>query len=319
MKQQDYVHVAAGVITDQQGKILVSRRAEGTHQGGLWELPGGKCEDGETVNQALVRELNEELGIQVEEARPLIGIKHDYQDRSVYLDVWRIQRFSGEPVGQEDQPLQWLSAEDLPTLDMPAADIPVLTAIRLPSEYLITPAPDKGTEVFLQQLGAVLQDGIRLVQLRAPKLNGQAYAELAQQVIPLCHRHGARILLNRHYDLAESLGADGVHISSQQLQTLSQRPLAASLWVAASCHLREDLNRAEQIGADFCVLSPVNATRSHPDIAPLGWQNFSLLVQESRLPVFALGGMQRADIEQAHLSGAQGIAAISGLWSSRSL
>ncbi len=316
---QGIVHVAAGVITDRQGRVLVSRRADDTHQGGLWELPGGKCEEGETAWQTLVRELSEELGIRVEAARPLIGIKHDYQDRSVYLDVWQILRYSGEPDGLEGQPLQWLPADALPTLDMPEADKPVINAIRLSSEYLITPGPDQGTEIFLQQLDIVLQQGIRLVQLRAPKLSEQAYAELAQQVVPLCHQHDAWILLNRRYDLVESLGADGVHISSQQLQTVTQRPLAESLWVAASCHHREDLRRAEQIGADFCVLSPVNATSSHPEVLPLGWQNFSQLVQECRLPVFALGGMQRSDTEQAHRSGGQGVAAISGLWSHESL
>jgi len=315
MNQRSFVHVAAGVVTDQQGRVLVSRRAQDSHQGGLWELPGGKCEAGESVYQALVRELDEELGIRVESARPLITVKHDYQDRAVYLDVWQILRYSGVADGLEGQPLQWLPADDLLTLDMPEADKPVINAIRLPCRYLITPNPDQGAEVFLQQLEQVLQQGIRLLQLRAPKLSEQAYAQLAQQVVPLCHQYSARILLSRRYDLAESLGADGVHISSQQLQTVSQRPLAASLWVAASCHHREDLNRAEQMGADFCVLSPVNATSSHPDATPLGWQHFSQLVQECRLPVYALGGIQPADLEQTFESGGQGIAAISGLWS----
>jgi len=313
--KRDTVHVAAGVITDQQGRILLTRRSEDAHQGGLWEFPGGKCEAGESVYQALVRELDEELGIRVDSARPLISIKHDYQDRSVCLDVWKILRYSGEPDGQEGQPLQWLAEDALPTLDMPEADTPVINAIRLSSEYLITPGPEQGTEVFLQHLDRVLQQGISLVQLRAPKLNEQAYEELAQQVVPLCHRYNARVLLNRRHDLVESLGADGVHISSQQLQTIATRPLAESLLVAASCHHQEDLNKAEKIGADFCVLSPVKATSSHPETTPLGWQNFSQLVQECRMPVFALGGMERNDVEQAHRSGAQGVAAISGLWS----
>jgi len=314
MNQGDTVHVAAGVITDQQGKILLTRRAQDAHQGGLWEFPGGKCEAGESAYQALVRELDEELGIHIESARPLISIKHEYHDRSICLDVWQVLRYNGEPEGQEGQPLQWLAVDALTSLDMPDADMPVINAIRLSSEYLITPGPEQGTEVFLQQLDRVLQQGISLVQLRAPKLNEQAYAELAQQVVPLCHKRNARILLSRRHDLVESLGADGVHISSQQLQTVTTRPLAESLWVAASCHHQEDLSRAEKIGADFCVLSPVKATSSHPETSPLGWQNFSRLVQECRMPVFALGGMERNDIEQAHESGAQGVAAISGLW-----
>lgn len=315
MSQQTIVHVAAGVVTDQQGRVLVSRRADDSHQGGLWELPGGKCEQDESVYQALVRELDEELGIKVESARPLIGIKHDYPDRSVYLDVWQILRYSGEAQGLEGQPLRWLCADQLPALAMPAADEPVINAIRLPSEYLITPEPDQGVDAFLQQLHTILQQGPGLLQLRAPSLDEQAYAELARQVVPLCHQYDTRVLLNRHIGLVEALGADGVHISSQQLQTITHRLLPDSLWVAASCHTRQDLFQAEQIGADFCVLSPVNVTTSHPDVRPLGWQNFCQMVQECSLPVFALGGMNRADIKQAHRSGGQGIAAISGLWS----
>ena len=103
------VHVAAAVIRGTDGSILIARRADTQHQGGLWEFPGGKVEAGESVEAALARELKEELGITVEVARPLIKVQHDYPDKQVLLDVWEVSAFSGEPHGVEGQPLAWLS------------------------------------------------------------------------------------------------------------------------------------------------------------------------------------------------------------------
>jgi 8-oxo-dGTP diphosphatase len=108
------VHVAAAVIRGVDGRILIARRADSQHQGGLWEFPGGKVEEGEAVDVALARELNEELGIVVTAARPLIKIKHDYPDKQVLLDVWEVSGFTGEPHGAEGQPLAWVTARDLP-------------------------------------------------------------------------------------------------------------------------------------------------------------------------------------------------------------
>eukprot|EP01137_Pigoraptor_chileana_P016793 Opistho-2@73895 len=98
------VHVAAAVIRDDSGKILIARRADTQHQGGLWEFPGGKVEADESVECALARELQEELGIVVGAARPLIKVRHDYPDKQVLLDVWEVSSFSGEPHGAEGQP-----------------------------------------------------------------------------------------------------------------------------------------------------------------------------------------------------------------------
>ncbi len=314
MSQAEVVHVAAGVITDSQGRVLVSKRASDSHQGGLWELPGGKCEPDESIRQALERELQEELGISVTAARPLIVIRHDYPDLCVCLDVWKVQDYRGEPAGLEGQPLKWIPAEQLTTLDMPAADKPVISAIRLPSAYLITPDPVDGTDTFLTQLDVVLKRGIRLLCLRATNLDQDAYAGLASQAIRLCHQHGARILLSRHHELVKSLGADGVHISSRQLREQAHRPVDSPYWVAVSCHDRDELERAGQLGADFCVLSPVKATGSHPGVQPLGWEKFSELVADCNLPVYALGGMGLEDVEQSFQCGGQGISAISALW-----
>lgn len=123
------VHVAVGVVVDAQQRILVSQRLAHLHQGGLWEFPGGKVEAGETVQQALVRELAEELAIDVVRSEPLITISHDYSDKSVLLDVWVADVFTGEPAGREGQRWQWAAVGDLRTLAFPAANAPIVAAV----------------------------------------------------------------------------------------------------------------------------------------------------------------------------------------------
>lgn len=310
------IHVAAAVIKNDKGEVLLSLRHEHTHQGGLWEFPGGKLDDGEVVYDALVRELREELGIEVEEALPLIRVRHAYADRSVLLDVWEVLRYQGEPGGCEGQALQWVDRERLTEIEMPAADVPIINAVRLPSQYMISGSAES-QEHYLALLESALQRGVRLVQLRAKSLDEAAYQALVEQAIPLCHRYGAHALLNASPELVLQTGADGVHLDTPRLMALEQRPLPASHWVVASCHNREELQQAQAIGADFVVLSPVLPTQSHPGAPALGWEAFRELCELAQIPVFALGGMTAEMHTQAREYGAQGIAAISVFWSGK--
>ena len=124
------VHVAVGVLRNEAGEILISYRHPDLHQGGLWEFPGGKVESGETVQQALARELHEELGISIGPCEALIEVVHDYSDKAVLLDVWLIQSFEGEPRGREGQALAWCPPDRLEDYDFPAANDPIAAACR---------------------------------------------------------------------------------------------------------------------------------------------------------------------------------------------
>lgn len=307
------IHVVAGALEDQQGRILIARRPDGRHQGGIWEFPGGKIERGESPGQGLARELEEELGIQVLASRPLIRVHHHYADRHILLDVHRVTTYRGEPRGREGQPLAWLAPQEMDPAVFPAADRPIISALRLPSLYLITGEDPARPEEFLERLNRVLGSGVRLVQLRAHGLGELAYARLAQAAWALCEQQGARLLLNRAPELAEGLAGHGLHLRGQQLTALRERPPDWPL-VGASCHSGADLERAAELGLDYALLSPVLATASHPASPFLGWAGFASLVEAARLPVFALGGLRRQDLDQAVAVGAQGIAMISGLW-----
>lgn len=311
------IHVSAGALIDGTGRVLTSRRPDGVHQGGLWEFPGGKVEPHETPLESLRRELAEELGIGLKNARPLIQVHHDYVDRSIWLDVWRVTSWSGEPRGQEGQALRWTDPKRLDASDFPRADVPVITALRLPPTYLITPEPGPDLAGFLATLAASVRSGVGLIQLRAKTLQPCAYRALAREVLALGAAYGTAVLLNAEPELAIDLGAGGVHLTAERLMRRTARPLSSAHWVAASCHDQCELDHACALGVDFVVLSPVRFTPSHPASPPLGWDRFQALVAEATVPVYALGGLAMSDLNIAWAHGAQGVAATSALWRCR--
>ena len=297
------VHVAVGLLLDRD-KVFVTRRAVDAHQGGKWEFPGGKCQPGEPVLAALKRELHEELGIEVKNAVPWMQVRHAYPDREVLLDVWQITAWGGDPHGREGQEACWSSIRDLPALDFPEADLPILRRLWLPSLYLISDAAQFGKEKFLVMLERALKAGARLIQLREPSMSQPEFRVYAKTVAALCHRHDARLLLNADPMVTGECGADGVHLNSRRLMALDRRPLGNALFVAASCHDRKELGQAVRLGVDFAVLSPVAATASHPGVVPLGWDKFRALCGSAPLPVYALGGLQSRDMTTALAQGA---------------
>jgi 8-oxo-dGTP diphosphatase len=305
------VHVVAGVVRNLAGEFLLAQRLDPPDLAGLWEFAGGKLEQGESRFQALQRELLEELGIYIHRATPLIQLLHRYPHKHILLDVWEVTEWSGSPEGREGQAWGWFPLSMLRQLKFPAANHPIINALHLPKNYLITPEPNKN---FFEELTLSLQQGIQLMQFRAKTLSETAYQTYALEAIRIAHQHDTHILLNSTPDIALSLGADGVHLNSQQLYAYRQKPKLP--WVAASCHHPRDIEYATRLGIDFMTISPVQPTMSHPEQNALGWEEFSKLAQAATCPVFALGGMQLTDIASAREHGAQGIAAIRGLWKS---
>ena len=123
------IWVAVGVVENGAGEIFICRRLDGQHQAGKWEFPGGKVEAGETMPAALARELEEEIGIEVQQCEPLLQIEHDYPEKSVLLDVWRVTAFVGQPYGREGQPARWVDRQSLLEYDFPEANLPITEAV----------------------------------------------------------------------------------------------------------------------------------------------------------------------------------------------
>ncbi len=309
------IQVAAGVIFNQAGEILLAKRPFDVHQGGLWEFPGGKVEPCEDIMTALARELQEELGLIVIKARPLIKLHYDYPDLSVVLNVWLINQWQGQIHSKEGQFIQWVEISKLLELDFPAADEPVIKAVQLPSLYLISPGPTGSLDKYLLRIEECLKAGTRLLQLRCRKEIFIQYPELVTQMLEICNAYRAKFLLNSTPATAVFYNTHGVHLSSARLLQLNQRPLDTNFWVAASCHNQNELAHACRVGVDFVVLSPVESTTSHPQANPLGWERFVQLAEYSTVPVYALGGMRPVHLQKAWDNGAQGVAMLSGVWS----
>ena len=259
-----------------------------------------------------MRELREELGIGVETAYPWLTRVFTYPHATVRLNFFRVTAWTGELHPHEGQQFSWQHPGKVLIEPVLPANSPILRALELPSLYAISNAAELGVEPFLASLQDKLDEGLRLIQLREKNLAQNESRELAQRVVALAHAQGARVLLNGDVVLAREVGADGVQLTSTQLAELVERPTLD--WCAASCHNSDELRRAQALGCDFALLSPVLPTQSHPGASHLGWENFAAMAAGSSIPVYALGGLKRTDTETAWRHGAHGIALLRQAW-----
>ena len=308
----ELIHVAAAAIFNPQGQVLLALRSKKQHQGGLWEFPGGKVEAGESVRDALARELEEELGIRIDQAstRSLIQVPYHYPDKSVLLDVFKVSGFSGVPHGAEGQPLEWADITDLDNYDFPAANTPIVNALLLPEKIAITGSAEN-TVQYIDKADCALNKGAQWLMLRAHGLESDEKVQLART---LMNREGADLCLNGSVEEANLAGVDALHLTSSKLMEMQDRSVFKGRWLSASCHNEEQLQKAVALGLDFVTLSPVNLTATHPDQGGMGWDQFSKLANAYPLPVYALGGMASDDLEACWNNGGQGICAIREFW-----
>src|SRR5262245_19060522 len=307
------VEVVAAVILRDDGQFLLGQRPPGKVYAGYWEFPGGKVEPGESPPAALKRELHEELGIDAEQTYPWLTRDYDYEHAAVRLRFFRVTSWSGELQGRENQRFEWQRPGAVVVEPMLPANGPILRALTLPPVYGISNCEEMGEPEFLRRLPRALESGLALVQVREKDLPPHEQVRLAAAVIAAARPRGAHVLLNGDPALAQRAGADGVHLFTAQLMNADARPALAR--VGASCHDARELDRAAALSADFVVLGPVQATPSHPGAATLGWDRFAELIRGYPLPVYALGGLRRSDLETAWTAGAHGISMMRGAWS----
>lgn len=306
------IEVSAAVLQRPDGTFLLAQRPPDKIWAGYWEFPGGKLERGETPYHALVRELHEELGITVQTAYPWLTRVFCYPHATVRLNFFRVTEWSGELHPHEGQQFSWQVPTEVTVDPILPANAPILRALELPTLYAISNVAELGVEPFIASLQARLHAGLRLVQLREKDLSRNELRELTQRVVELVHASNGKVLLNGDVALAKEARADGVQLTSTQLAELRERP--AMDWCAASCHNAAELRRAEALGCDFALLSPVLPTQSHPGAPHLGWEKFAAIAAGSSIPVFALGGLKQEDMRTAWRHGAHGIAVLRQAW-----
>lgn len=311
----EIIHVAVAVIRNNYNQVLISKRHDHVHLGGYWEFPGGKVEAGESVENALKREIKEELDIQISEYRPLIKITHHYKNKSVLLDVWDVSRYSGDAKGNEDQLIDWKASDELDVEEFPKADVPIIRAINLPECCMIT-GRFKSESDFMMRLETAINMGIKLVQCRITR---EQLIEIGQDKIKiiiesaasLCKDNAVLFILNCPVEIDN---ISNIHLNSKKLMASKQRPVCSLL--SASCHNADELLKAGELGVDFVYLSPVEVTASHPEAIPLGWDRFRDLIEDINIPVYALGGVSEKHLIDAWDAGAQGVAGIGCFWNS---
>ena len=303
--------VAVAVFLKPDGTFLLSSRPEGKPYTGYWEFPGGKIEPGESVLQAMVRELVEELNVTITQASPWFSFMMHYTHATVRLNCWRVTAWRGEMRGMEGQHFEWQPLNALTVAPTLPGCVPIFKALALPGTYAITNATEMGVDAYLTQLDHALKCGLKLVQIREKNMPGDAFMKFAHTVVKMAHARGAKVLVNGDANLAKQIGADGVHLTAAQLVSCSVRP-DFSL-VAASTHYREEIERAAELNLDFVVLGAVKDTRSHPGQSPIGWEQFGALARAAPLPVYAIGGLSEQDRTDAEAHGAHGLAMQRGM------
>jgi 8-oxo-dGTP diphosphatase len=313
VSKPELVDAAVAILLRQDGCVLLGQRPEGKSWAGWWEFPGGKIEAGESVIEALQREMQEELGTSAIEAYPWLTRRFDYPERSVKLHFFIVRQWTDEPDGREGQQISWQHPDAMSVGPLLPPNEPVLDFLRLPALYGITNLAETEESIFLQQLKHALVSGLKMIQVREKQLEASELTMFAQKVIALAKPHGAKVLINADIALAQELGADGVHLSAAQLMQLHTRP--QGMLCGASCHNAAELVQAARLGLDFAVLSPVMPTLSHPGVESLGWEGFSHLIKDYSIPVYALGGLQAGDLITAWNNGAHGIAMQRAVWS----
>jgi 8-oxo-dGTP diphosphatase len=315
---------AVGVIQAPDGSVLLGQRPAGKPWSGYWEFPGGKIEEDESPAHALVRELQEELGITPTQYYTWITRTYDYEAKynsqgeldspakTVKLHFFIITEWTGEPAGLEQQALSWQNPQNVTVGPMLPANAPILNGLCLSSVYAITNLHELGEEVFFDRLQSALARGLKMIQIREKQLSPEQLMQFSRKVMAEATPHSAKVFINSDLALAQTLGAAGVHFSSDQLMALQSKP--QGLLCGASCHNQSELMQAAKLEMDYVMLSPVQPTKSHPQAKALGWERFAQLIADYSLPVFALGGMQQNDLHHARMHGAHGIALQRAIW-----
>lgn len=333
------VDVAVGVvIRPADGRVLIGQRPPGKPFEGWWEFPGGKFDPGEDAAAATARELDEELGIQVIASQPWVVREHVYEHAHVRLHFRRVTAWRGEPQSREGQAFAWCHPAHVDVEPLLPASLAPIRWLGLPATYAISNASELGQATWLKRLeqwrSTQEEGGFHgLLLLREPLLDAPAFQALFHETLARLKGAGIRLLVSSRHPVsciaqAAEHTEGGIHLTGDDLRVLhAGQPCAGAdvtssefpkrpPWplVAASCHGSTDLQMAGDIGADFAVLGPVLPTRSHPDAPVMGWESFGALIERSPVPVYALGGLQASDLDEACRRGAHGIAMQRAVW-----
>ena len=291
------VHVAVAVIQHADGTVLLAQRPKHKLSGGCWEFPGGKVEPNETPVQALIREVNEEVGILPERMFAWCDYQHDYGDKRVHLHVFRVSAWRGEAHGREGQPISWEDPASINVAPLLAANERIRALLALP-QVIVNLDPRNGVAACLDGIRQYASQGVTLFKLADKGCTPGQLGQLAQRAVIEAHQQRARLIVNGDETLARRVHADGMALPARKIDFISRRP--AVRHVVARCENASDLAWAAAHGADFVVLGLEQDSQAR-------WRDFAAMIVDFPLPVYAWGNLDTDALARARDHGAHGV------------
>ena len=209
-KDLPLINVAVAVIQREDGYVLMAERPYGKESSGSWEFPGGKFELGESAEQALAREIYEELGIKPKMAYPWISYKFAYPNKRVKLHVFRIFNWEGTPSGREGQRISWEDLDAIRVSPLLPANNHILEVIKLPLLYILTNTSQSSMVKFMEVLVKLFEQGVRLIQVCTRHMNPEQLTQVTRPIVKLAHHYGAKVLISGSESVALRSSADSI-------------------------------------------------------------------------------------------------------------
>ena len=307
-----HVNVSVAVLINNNRQVLLGQRPHPKSWEGWWEFPGGKIEKGETSVDALYREIDEEIGVKITQFKKWVIRKYSHGGNDITLHFFKVYGWEGEVTSKENQKLVWTHLQNPNVSPILPANLFIQKAFDLPKYYAITNLSETSKKVFFNQLQNRISNGLKMIQVREKNISFDEFKIFSNEVIKICKPKGVKVIINSDVNLAYEIKADGVHLRSKDLISIKKIP--KNLIVSASCHTQEEIYIAEKLNINFLVLSAIKKTLSHPDIKPIGWDEFEKIVNRVNTPIYALGGLGVNDYSIALENGAIGIASQRSIW-----